>query len=163
VGGVQPDLLAALADAAGRADGFLDRLLWAYPDAVADRWTTEGMDPGLGAALEARARELRALEPGVGPDGEPMPVALALSAAGQAAWAGWYARHAAMTAAADFPARLRGAWAKLPARLALILALLDEPRAREVGVEAVQGAIALVEYFQSHARRVYRELPSVPE
>src|SRR5205814_10380221 len=36
VGGIQPELLPDLADAAQRQDGFLDRLLWSFPDPVAD-------------------------------------------------------------------------------------------------------------------------------
>jgi hypothetical protein len=38
-GGIQPDLLSALADSAGREDGFLDRLLWSYPDEVPLGWS----------------------------------------------------------------------------------------------------------------------------
>src|SRR5207244_3938172 len=44
VGGVQPDLLGELKDAADRQDGFLDRIVWAYPDPVPDRWTEAEID-----------------------------------------------------------------------------------------------------------------------
>src|SRR5581483_752631 len=67
VGGVQPDLLP------GRDDGFLDRLLWAYPEPLLDRWTDLALDPAAVARLDARFAELRALDQPRDPPRAPPP------------------------------------------------------------------------------------------
>ena len=52
VGGLTPDMLGELADPRGRADGFIDRFLLAYPDPlpVAD-WSEPGHSRGCGRRL----------------------------------------------------------------------------------------------------------------
>src|SRR5262249_31085757 len=83
---------------------------------------------------------------------------------------GWANEHYAETNERTFPENLRGPWAKMEgycARLALIVQLcrwaagevLDE----DVDRKSVAGAAALIEYFKSHARRVYTRLPSTEE
>ena len=61
-----------------------------------------------------------------------------------------------------FQRRLRGPWAKLPgqlARLTLILhAIVSRPLAGEVHPGTLEAAIQLIDYFKSHARRVFRQL-----
>jgi hypothetical protein len=73
IGGIQPDLLPDLADAAQREDGFVDRLLWSYPDGVLDRWTKAGISPDAISAVEADFERLYRLEGDVDEDDEPVP------------------------------------------------------------------------------------------
>ena len=70
-------------------------------------------------------------------------------------------------ASPGFPYVLGGPWAKLcgyGARLALILHLSRVACGvvelnGEVDEVSMKGAVALVDYFKSHARRVYRLIP----
>lgn len=161
-GGIQPDLLPELADSAQREDGFVDRLLWSYPDPVRDRWTTDGINPETLEIVEALFDDLQALEPSQDADGEPIPRVIRLSPDAQKRWITWYEQHAAEVADDNFQRRLRGPWAKLPgqlARLTLILhAIVSTPLTDEVHIGALESAITLLDYFKSHARRAYRQL-----
>ena len=123
-GGIQPDLLPDLADAAQREDGFLDRLLWSYPNPLRDRWTTVGIGADSLQAVEMLFDDLYRIEAVSADADEPTPRAIRLSAGAQELWVDWYGEHVGEMEDDGFPHRLRGPWAKLPrqlARLALIL------------------------------------------
>src|SRR5262249_39824818 len=69
--------------------------------------------------------------------------------------------------AADFDPQLRGPWAKMEgycARFSLLLQVCaeaaGETNERDVGPEAVRGAVKLADYFMAHARRVSPVLAS---
>ena len=47
IGNIPPDMLGDLADRRGREDGFIDRILFAYPDPVTVKWTDEVPDAKL--------------------------------------------------------------------------------------------------------------------
>jgi hypothetical protein len=129
VGGVQPDLLPLLADPLGRQDGFVDRLLLAYPEPVPDRWTDAGVDVELGDRLTVcflrlrRWAERATPSPSPSPedgDADPRPTVVRLAPEAAELWRQWYLAHTAEPA----PEGLAGPWAKLPsqaARLALTL------------------------------------------
>lgn len=166
VGGLTPDMLGELLDPKGRADGFLDRFLLAYPDAkpVAD-WTDRGIPEdvsddwcGLVARLWQRSLNVK--------DGRAVPHVAHFSPDGKAGWSDHYNAHAAEMNASDFPPSLRGPWGKFreyAGRLSLILALMDHaagPTADPGAVPNVEGrhvrdAWTLVDYFKSHAKRVH--------
>jgi hypothetical protein len=166
VGGMPPDMLGALLDPKGRADGFIDRFLLAYPDPrpVAD-WSERGIPEetiddwsGLVARLWARPMNVK--------EGRPVPHVAHFTPEGKAAWRGHYDSHADEMNRADFPPQLRGPWGKLreyAGRLTLILACLDlaaDPTAEPsdvpaVGPRIVDDAWRLVAYFKSHSRRVH--------
>lgn len=70
----------------------------------------------------------------------------------------------------SFPDNLRGPWAKMEgyaARLALILHMCriasGEVTSEDVDEYSMTGAAALIEYFKSHAKRVYSRLKASPE
>jgi len=69
-----------------------------------------------------------------------------------------------------FPDNLRGPWGKMEgyaARLALILQLLrfacGEAKSEEVDDTSISGAADLIDYFKSHAKRVYAQLRTTPQ
>jgi hypothetical protein len=171
-GGIQPDLLPGLADPESREDGFVDRILWSYPDPVLDTWTTDGVDRDTLAAVERLFEQLYALKGEPDPDQDDenatRPRVVRLTASAMALWARWYRDQAAELADEAFPAQLRGPWAKMPgqaARLALILhcaervAVGGDPASAGVSDWALGGALELIDgYFKPHARRVYRLL-----
>jgi hypothetical protein len=59
-GGIQPDVLTDLADEAGRRDGFIERILWAYPVTREMRWTDAAVAPEVVEQMTAVYRALRA-------------------------------------------------------------------------------------------------------
>jgi DNA-binding HxlR family transcriptional regulator len=161
VGGIQPDLLPDLADAAQREDGFLDRLLWSFPGPVADRWTDHAVRPDLEREVGWVFLRLYRLGLSVSGQARPSSTVVRLGPEAAARWKAWYDAHTTETAAETFPRRLRGPWAKMPAQLArltLILHALSDPMPAEVAVETLGAAIDLIDYFKSHARRVHRHL-----
>ncbi|MBI4492180.1 MAG: DUF3987 domain-containing protein [Chloroflexi bacterium] len=161
VGGVQPDLLPDLGDTAQREDGFLDRLLWSFPDPVPDHWSSDEVSEETVQAVEVIFERLYTLEDTTDDNGDAQPLVVRLSRAAQSVWEAWYQAHVAEMASDSFSTRLRGPWAKFPAqlaRLALILHMLEAPEVSEVGVGTLTSAITLVAYFKAHAARVYRHL-----
>ena len=145
IGNIPPDMLGELADRRGRQDGFIDRILFAFPDPVQVKWTDTSPDPELESAyIEA------CLRIGKIPD-----ALLRLTRAAQAEFATWYDEHNRST---DGPS---GSWAKMDGycvRLASIIHHLRyayrEVKSRdEVDVVSVRSAIDLIDYFKNHARR----------
>jgi hypothetical protein len=166
VGGITPDMLTALPEGRGRDDGFIARLLFAFPDRLPRRYSEEGISDAVAAnwarvveALWSRAmREL---------DGRPAPRVVQMTLEARGEWAHWCRAHYAEQDADDFLESLEGPWGKLEAylgRLALILHLMglaSDPNRRalddppELPARTVQDAACLVAYFKAHARRAY--------
>ncbi len=158
LGGIQPDLLPELADAARREDGFLDRLLWSYPEAVPDRWTDDGIRLETVVAVEGVFQALYERRGTLDETDSAEPVVITLSAEARELWQEWYAARTGELEQPGFPRRLRGAWAKLPsqlARLALILHALRDMDSQQLSVETLGHACDCLEYFKGHAQRVY--------
>jgi putative DNA primase/helicase len=155
-GGVQPELLTELADEAGRRDGFIERILWSYPDTAPAEWTEQTISLQAQTAILQLFRKLRHVSSD--------PVRLGSGA--RKLWARWYNENARLTAEASGLAQ--GIYAKLPnqaGRLALILHCLrypDDPAAHLVDRDTLAGAIELAEYFRAHARRVLPGFGSTP-
>jgi hypothetical protein len=165
VGCLPPDLLGHLTDARGREDGFVHRILFAFPDPLAMHWTDVVVREttiqeycrvfdGLWALQGASAQDPRVVT--FTPTGRQTFVACA---------------NALYTELADphFPDTLRGPLAKLEgygARLALLVQLCrlvcEEAHGEAVDERSVLAADTLVQYFKSHARRVYRRLQATP-
>ncbi len=168
IGCLTSDLVGELADERDRADGFIDRFLFVYPAArpVAD-WTDRSVSDDVAAEWERVVRRLfdRPLQP----DAEtkrPKPHVAVLTSDGQSAWCECHADHVAEMNGDGFPPNLRGPWSKLreyAGRLCLILALLDhasKPNVDHIAIpevdrDVVDRAWRLIDYFKSHARRVY--------
>lgn len=151
-GGIQPDMLPALAEEANRRDGFVERLLFAFPSDHVPGWTEAEVSPSVAAGLEALYRRLATLEPAEQP--------LRFDADARRAWVDWYAGNS--IAQQSVSGILGGIYAKLPiqlARLALILHVIEAVSSvssvsAEVTPDTLAGAMRLVEYFRAHAHRV---------
>jgi len=173
VGGLPPDMLGSMADAKGRADGFLDRFLFAYPEPlpVAD-WSERGVPEDTADAWSALVARLWA-RPMNAKEGRAVPHVARFTPEGKAAWQERYDAHAAEMNEPGFDPALRGPWGKLreyAGRLTLILACLhhaadptaDPTGTPAVGPDIVVNAWRLVAYFKSHATRVHATIARGP-
>jgi hypothetical protein len=171
IGCLPPQMLAEFEDEQGREDGFVDRILWVYPDVVKYvPWTEADVSEDARRAWEACLQKLWSLQ-GYEERGRYAPKAVGLIPAAKKAWVEFYNGITAETAADDFPARLVGPWLKLRdygARLALVIHELrcacGECHSEEMVEEvSVQAAAELVCYFRSHAIRVHAAMAAKTE
>jgi Protein of unknown function (DUF3987)/Domain of unknown function (DUF3854) len=169
--GLPPDMLGELADHQGRNDGFLHRVLFAFPRAAAGTdWTDETVSLASRQTWETTLAGLRRLPMVELDDGLPGHRAVHLSAAARDAWVRWWDAHAAELRGEELPVGLIGPWGKLrsyAARLTLVLHYLwlvqgtgDEGDVEAVSVER---AAQMVGYFKSHLRLVYGRLGQTTE
>jgi hypothetical protein len=153
IGGMQPDVLRELRHEAGARDGFIERLLWAAPEAKMPGWTEETVAE---QTIQEVYTQFAALRDGA--TGADEPAIITLSPDAKARFVAWY--EANMRQVAGATGLVQGIYAKLPqqlARLALVLHCLTWgglAPTRMVTPETMEGAIALVEYFRAHAHRV---------
>jgi Protein of unknown function (DUF3987) len=164
-GCLPPDMLSELTDERGWEDGFVHRLLFAFPDPLAMHWTEAVVDE---ATLQGYGRVLEGLWTlqGVSPQ---TPRVSSFTPAGRQSFIEFANALYAELAEPDFPETLRGPFAKLEgygARLALLLHLCryvcGDAHTEQVDERSVLGAAALVHYFKSHSRRVYSRLHATP-
>ncbi|MEQ9380088.1 MAG: DUF3987 domain-containing protein, partial [Pirellulales bacterium] len=115
LGGVQPDVLSTLEAAGGGQDGFLERLLFAYPeDQPFPGWTEEEIDRGLQQEWKTILDRLFTLQP-LRPDGESdRPHILQFTENGKRAFATFDDELATEMNEGGLPPKIVGAWAKLP-------------------------------------------------
>jgi hypothetical protein len=162
-------VLDELSDARGREDGFIHRILFAYPDPMPVRWTEAAISEPTLQGYTAVYEGLWDLQGDLGPAGArpPPPVELSFTAQGRAAFIQF--ANALYEALADpaLPPHLRGPCAKFEgygARLALILhicrGVCDEADTADVDEHSVRAMVQLIHYFKAHATRVYARLRS---
>jgi len=166
VGGMPPDMFGELAEAKGRDDGFIDRMLFVFPDPLPKAgWSDEGIPR---ETSEAWAEIVRALwnRPLASVEGKECPNVIKFTPSAKAAWRAWYNSHHAEQNADDFPDWLRGPWAKMEqyaARIALTLHMLQwvvdpfrpETTTSEIESHTMKRVVRLVDYLKSHLRRVH--------
>jgi len=169
IGGVQPDLLPSL-EAGGAQDGFLDRLLFAYPaEQPFPGWTDAEMDEGIQHEWRMVLSRLLALEPHRAEGASESPHTLQLNESGKEAFKGFVDDLANEMNTANLPPRIVGVCAKLrgyAARFALIIHFLRWAAGELeegwgegcVDEEDVRRAVALCRYFKSHAMVVHGSL-----
>jgi hypothetical protein len=152
-GGIVPDRLPALEAEARIADGFIERILYTFPDAgVLERFPDP---PPLSADLAPLLRRLRLARRGE----------VNLSPEAEARFRAWFVANARHQGAEKFRPLVRYR-AKLPrqvARLALVLHAMSaaelgaEPAGAPIEAQTLEAAIILGEYFVGHAARVMLE------
>jgi hypothetical protein len=170
VGGMAPDLLAALRDDKGRSDGFLDRFVFSYPDPSASpSWSWHELDDHILGGWRRTLQALLALNQVPGENGL-RPELLRLAQDAREAWQEAFNGIVADRNRDDFPAHLKGPWAKLQvylARLSLIVHLMRfwcrETEEKDVDAESVRRASVLVGYFKTHIMKVYATIGADPE
>jgi hypothetical protein len=166
MGGLPPDMLTALSEEHGRNDGFLDRILFCYPDKFPrQQWTEEELDQGDETTWSTIVGALHAQEMYREDSGELRPHFVGFDQQAKAAYVAWYNAHCEESESLDMPPAHVGVWSKMRAyclRFALILSRLRlamDPECTElakapVSLRDVQGAIELVGYFKNHFARI---------
>lgn len=166
VGGIQPDILPDLVEHASRDDGFIDRLLFAYPDIGDDHWTDAGVDEAAQEAVEALFSNLYDLTGAEMPSGDVVPRVARLGPDARPLWREWYDAHQEEYRDEHLASSLKGTWAKLPAQLARLTLILHIGHAIDAGqvplavisADTLASAADLVDYFKEHARAALGEL-----
>ena len=164
-GGIQPDNLHLLKRFVELRDGFMDRMLVTYPEAVTQEWFDTSVSASAYGEYEAMILRLWERKTYKGDDGEPLTEAVHFTEEAKERWVEWYNALCQEFSAPDFPEHLEGAWSKhriYCARFALLLDVLEQAYmphwsglTRDVGLRSLEGAIRLVSYFQSHFKRVH--------
>jgi hypothetical protein len=158
VGGTQPDCLRDLWDPRGRADGFLDRFLFAFPEPIRRVYREEGIAAATSKAYWAMTDTLQMIL--IDPSAKRIITFLPDA---RAKWDSFCYEHFAREE--QMPTYLRGTWSKLhayTARFALTLQVADraagETKCEDIEVKAVENAIRLTHYFASHAAKAHRHV-----
>jgi hypothetical protein len=166
IGGIPPDMLGELCDERGREDGFIHRILFAFPERVPRMMTDQGIRPEMVQRYREVFNGLRTLRLNILLEDQTVTRELAPEA--WAIFRDWANQH--YVEMENGPTNLRGPWAKLVtycARLALLLHLIrtvcDESVPFDVDEDSVRRAITLISYFKSHTRKVYRHLHASAE
>ena len=155
-------MLGLLRDQEGRADGFIDRFLFGYPDprGVAE-WSTRGVSDTTKAEWARVLEQLVLLGMLKDENGMWRPATVELTGDGNAEWKMRYDDHVGEMRREGFPNHLRSYWGKLrgyAGRLALILQLVRsacfESNEESVDADSVRSAWELVSYFKAMYRRV---------
>lgn len=155
IGAMVPEMLGSLADEKGRADGFMDRILWAYPEMIPDKWVDDDGENADAIELEKLWQWLYSVQ----------QESVTLSAEAYAVWVRWYNDHVQPRNDKTLKTEMQGPWAKMLSqlpRLALILHYIDRPTEKKIAANTLERAITLIDYFKAHADRVYEELGASP-
>lgn len=170
VGGLPPDLLTAMRGERAVSDGFLDRILFCYPEPVPacpETWRIVPED-AEGAWRDCLAR-LRALEMVDDAEHGPRPRFVRLTECGRRAWQRLTGDLAARQNDESTPDFIKSAIGKLNsygARLALIVhcvrLTMGDADTEDVDADSVGRAAELVNYFRAHLLRVYSALDADP-
>ena len=166
LGGIQPDLLATMRDDRGRDDGFLDRIVFAFPDEFPRRQWTEREISQEAERDWASAIDRLYSAPMRIVDNHHRPHVAEFEPSAKARFIEWFNEQDRLME--DDPESRAGAMSKAQGRcvrLALILSRLrlacdptqrlwDDGGAPPVSLEDVEGAIRLSAYFANHLERV---------
>jgi hypothetical protein len=170
IAGIPPDMVDSLNEQHGRNDGFRDRILFVYPEQFPDQeWTEDELDLGDETAWAHIIGLLHAQEMFREESGETRPHLVEFEQSAKAAFITWFNAHNKETKGDVLPTACKSIWSKLEAycaRFILILSRLRvamDPECRDplkppVVLGDVQGAIKLLDYFKSNAKRILHHL-----
>lgn len=168
VGGLTPDMLPDFRESRND-DGWLDRILFSYPDPpTADEWTDHEVPADIAEDWSNAVRRLWARNMVRDEEGRHRPYYVRFASGAKEAWVAQVNMHRAEKRDPEFPPSLRGPWSKLEgfaARIALILSQLsqacdptDNQAPKDVDALDIWGAWRLIHYFKAHFRRVRSHL-----
>ncbi|QDV37434.1 DUF3987 domain-containing protein [Tautonia plasticadhaerens] len=167
LGSIQPDMLGELADARSRQDGFLDRLLFCYPEtSVGQPWPDGRLPRAVIEGWDRTVRRLYRLRQREADDGTLRPRVVRPSPEALDVLRAWWDGHLAEMQAPGFDRELlAGPYSKFRAhvcRLALVIHCLrhvcDGADGRVLDAESARRATVLADYFKEQCLRVHCRL-----
>lgn len=162
IGGIQPEMLTSLVDKQGRSDGFLDRILWAYPESLPGHWVDDDdMDT---SAINEVFQKLYDCYGTTDLLGNHVELKLRFSDESRGIWKEWYNETEDDIGQQRIERSLEGSWAKMPsqcARIAVILHMINGDNANTISADTLRRAIAITEYFKGQCRRVFASLSAL--
>jgi len=168
-GTIQTGILKELAKDNRTQNGFIDRILFVIPDnLIKEYWGESELNPVIGQNWAGIITQLLNLPVQWDDTLNPVPKILHFTPEAKKLLFKWQRDNTDQCNDAESEA-LAGIFSKLDmyvARLALILQLMrwacNEGNKETISIEAVNGAIKLIEYFRISAERVYNILSSNP-
>ena len=165
MGNMPPETLVDFREGDNRSDGFIERILIAYPEPVPrPYWSEVGYDSELANQWSEIIHRLHDREMSLH-EGDEVPHVVRFSPAAKEVWIGWYNANVQESRDLGYESSELSVDGKLEdfaARIALILHLLtlaSDPTTNPNGtipplsVASMEGAIAFWRYFRSHHRR----------
>ena len=154
IGSIQPDIVPRLYDKNGRDDGFIQRILFAWPEPIPVRMKDEEITREVKETYAGLISGLLALEMKNG-----WPVILGLEKDAFELFRRWHDSHMAELGTQSplfdgFVSKLKG----YCPRLALLNALMTNLAATTVPIRSVEAAIEQINYFKAQAMKVCRSV-----
>jgi hypothetical protein len=148
IGTIQPGILSQFISESRQSSGFIDRVLFCYPDSFkTNKWNKDGISDITESTYRSIIDKLLSLSGNA-------PVILHLSAGASLLWEEFYNNNQLNKNDPNIPDSIKGIYAKMDSyvpRLALILQALywasDSGSLSEIEEKAMQGAIDLSKYF----------------
>jgi len=163
IGGIQNDLLLDLSGL--KNNGLIDRILFCFPDTVPFVHTRDEISDEVMIAYMKFMTTLYEAQEDISNEEKEIPIPFSIPAYG--VWENWHIEHCEEMNNSELPYYLKGAWAKLEAycaRFCLILEVLschyNNSKPNEISFESITNSIKLINYFKSHARKVYDHMNS---
>ena len=165
-GCIQPDVLDSLSGK--KNNGFVDRILFGYPDPIPLKFTDTEIPEGLSQSYWEVFNRIHQLSPEVDENSKQSPLPVPLSPEAYALFGQWLNNtHLPENGSSDLPYYLKGTWSKLrgyTARFALIIECLEygvhNSKLEEISKTSMGKAIRLCNYFKGMARNVHNQLHS---
>lgn len=158
MGGIQPDRLDMLR---GKDhDGFIDRILFSFPEERPSAWTDETIATLLRKQYTDLYNQLYDLRGDATESGSERPLELSFSVKAREAFIDVLTLNNEEINREGNPF-LQSVFSKLEAyffRFALILQLAESPNSHQIEEGAVKGAMLLLRYFKDQVRKVYAHI-----
>jgi hypothetical protein len=167
LGSIQPDMLTELADARGRQDGFIDRILFVYPDTSAGQpWPDQPVPREVIGSWARVLRRLYYMKMKEKDDGTRCPKVLRPTPEAVEIFKAWWAIHLAEMRGRTFDRELLGGpfnkFRAHLARLALVIHCLrrvcDETDSPDIEAGSARRAATLADYFKAQCIKVHGRL-----
>ncbi len=182
IGNIPPSVLGSLVDEKSKGEeGFIHRILFAYPDPVSQQWSDCFIDQKVidnYNDLFINLYEGRKVkwdndasstwdDPSTwgNESSQSTNQVLSLTPEAYSFWIECYNEIQKERDTPDFPENLHGPWSKMIAyfaRIALIIHCIRledrETYSEKIDIESMQSAFKLIKYFCSHTKRVYSQL-----